>query len=162
MKPFFLTAIIALFLLFIFGFALEKGDQLTQKQKDKIMKEIIAVDDSIMASLERMDVERALQFYSPNFVAFGAGGERTDFQGLKKEYANLYSSAISYKWTPYSLDFLIITNDKVVITQDGKNEMIMKSGSKLIFDPSHYTFAFEKIEGKWKLFYHHFSGTYVK
>jgi hypothetical protein len=39
---------------------------------------------------------------------------------------------------------------------------VMKSGKKYIYDPSHYTWAFEKIGSDWKLSYHHFSGTLVK
>jgi hypothetical protein len=51
------------------------------------------------------------------------------------------------------------TGAKVVITADGKNETILKSGKKLVADTVHYTWAFEQIDGDWKLFYHHFSGT---
>lgn len=153
---------VVILLFFIFGCSKQQSDQLTQQQKDRIKKEITEVFDSIMARLERLDAEGALQYYSPNFVAFGSDGVRSSFQELKKYYLDIYSSLTSYKWTSYSFSFIAINKETVVITTDGKNEAIMKSGGKLIVDPSHYTFAFEKIEGQWKLFYHHFSGTYLK
>jgi hypothetical protein len=150
-----------LFLCF-WGCSSKLSAQLTQKQQDKIKKEIIAVDDSIFALFDRSDIEAALLFYSPNFVAFGSGGERYDLQQTKQNYLDMYKTLASTKWIPYHLDFLLITKNKVVIIQDGKNELIMKSGGRFNFDPSHYTFAFEKIAGQWKLCYHHFSGQYVK
>jgi len=159
MKTKIFTAV--LFLCFL-GYTSKLYAQLTQKQQDKIKKEIIAVDDSIFALFDRSDIEAGLMFYSPNFVAFGSGGERYDLQQTRQNYLDMYKTLASSKWIPYHLDFLLITKNKVVITQDGKNELIMKSGVKFNFDPSHYTFAFEKIGGQWKLCYHHFSGQYVK
>jgi hypothetical protein len=153
---------IAIQLLILFSCCMPQTDQLTLQQKDKIKKEITEVFDSIMARLERLDAEGALQYYSPNFVAFGSDGVQSSFQELKKYYLDFYNSSTSYKWTSYSFNFLSINKDVVVITTDGKNEAIMKSGGKLLVDPSHYTFAFEKIESQWKLFYHHFSGTFLK
>ena len=61
----------------------KNSDQLNQKQQDQIKKEIIEVFDSIMARLERLDAEGALQYYSPNFVAFGSDGNKLDFQHSK-------------------------------------------------------------------------------
>ncbi len=162
MKKLCFTTMIAPLLFYIFGCTSQKNDQLTPQQKEQIKKEVTVTFDSIMARLERMDVEGALQYYSPNFVAFGLDGNKIDFQELKKEYVNFYSSSTSYKWTSYSFNFISINKETVVITADGRNECIFKSGGKMIVDPSHYTWAFEKIEGKWKLFYHHFSGTYLK
>jgi hypothetical protein len=162
MKTFSSTTMIATLLLCIHGCSSKQSDQLTDNQKDQIKKEIVEVFDSIMVRLERLDAEGALQYYSPNFVAFGSGGERFSFQDLKKYYVDFYSSSTSYKWTSNSFNFITINKETVVITTDGKNESVMKSGEKIIFEPSHYTFAFEKIEGQWKLFYHHFSGTFVK
>ena len=135
---------------------------MTQQQKDQIKKEITEVFDTIMVKFEKMDTEAAMQYFSPNFVAYGVDGNKYSLQQVKEQYIQLFKSATAYKWTTYSLDFILITKDIVVISVDGKNETIWKSGSKLIFDPSHYTFAFEKVKGKWNLCYHHFSGTLVK
>jgi len=161
MKKFCWTIMIASLLLFILGCTSKQSDQLTDNQKDQIKKEIVEVFDSIMVRLERLDAEGAMQYYSPNFVGFGSDGERFSLQDAKKYYVDVYSSLTSYKWTSYSFNFIAINKDTVVITTDGKNESVMKSGEKIIFEPSHYTFAFEKIEDQWKLFYHHFSGTFV-
>ncbi len=162
MKTFCYTLAIVVLLLFTFGFISNKSDPLTDKQQDQIKKEVIIVGDSIMARFGRLDTEGALQLYSSDFIGFALGGDKFDLQEYKKYCTDIFNSATLYKWTPYRLDFIVITKDFVVVSQDGRNETIMKSGAKLIFDPSHYTFAFKKIEGQWKLCYHHFSGTYVK
>lgn len=162
MKNSYFTTITMVVLILIWGFAPKKSDQLNQKQKDQIKIEITEVFDSIMVRFEKLDTEAAMRDYSPNFVAYGVDGNKYSLQKVKEQYIQLFKSATSYKWTTYSLDFVVITKDIVVITVDGKNETIWKSGGKLILDPSHYTFAFEKINGQWKLSYHHFSGTLVK
>jgi ketosteroid isomerase-like protein len=152
---------IVVLLLFIFGCTSQQSDQLTQQQKDQIKSEIKATGDSIMARLQRMDVNGALQYYSPDFVCFGSDGKQDDFQGYKKFCVETFNSATAYKWTSYRQDFIVITKDTVVFTWDGKNELIMKSGDTMKVDPAHYTFACKKISDQWKLTYHHFSGTFL-
>jgi ketosteroid isomerase-like protein len=152
---------ITILLLCIFGCTSKQNDDLNLQQKEQIKKEITVLGDSMMARWQRMDVEGAMQYYSPDFVCFGSDGEHTDFEGYKKYTIESFKSATSYKWTFYRQTFIAITKDTVVCAWDGKNELFMKSGDKMIAEPSHYTFAFKKIEGKWKLAYHHFSGTFA-
>ncbi len=162
MKTPFLPLIMVMALLLVSGFIQKKSDQLNQKQKDQIKKEITLVFDSVMARFENKDTEGAMKYYSPDFVGFGSGGEKYTLQTTKEQYINLNAAAEYYKWTTNSLDFINITKDIVVIAVDGKNETVWKSGGKLIFDPSHYTFAFKNVDGQWKLSYHHFSGSLLK
>jgi hypothetical protein len=157
------SAFLTSLLLFIFvDCASQKSSQLPLKQQEQIKKEITVVWDSIMARFQRMDTEGGLQYYAPNFVGYGSDGKRFDLTLYKKYCVSIFKLADSYKWTTYHIDFISITKDIVVISADGKNETIMKTGSPLVFDPSHYTFAFKKLDGQWKLFYHHFSGNPVK
>lgn len=156
------TAIAACLLTCFFGCASMRPMQLTDKQKDQVKKEVITVFDSIMARLERLDAEGALQYYSPDVVAFGSDGERVSFDALKKYYIDIYAASTSYKWIQSGMDFIAVANDVVVISVDGRNEQLLKSGKKFVTEPSHYTFAFKKTNGQWKLFYHHFSGTFLK
>jgi len=149
-------------LLCSFGCTSKQKERLSKQEEEQIKKEIIATDDSIMIRLDKFDVEGALKFYLPNFVAFGSEGEKYSLEQLRKSYLNFYASAASYKWTNYNIDFLSITKEKVIISQDAKNEWVMKTGNKGTYDPSHYTFGFEKTSSGWKLFYHHFSGTFIK
>lgn len=139
----------------------QKSDQLTEQQKEQVKKEIKAVCDSIIERLQKMDVDGAIKYYSPDFVCFGSDGEQSDFQGHKKYCAETYNSATAYKWTTYKQDFIVINKEIVVISWDGKNELLMKSGDKIKVDPSHYTWALKKIAGQWKVAYHHFSGNFV-
>ena len=156
------TSIFFTFLLFcIFGCTQKQNEPLTQQQKEQIKKEITILGDSIMARWQRMDIEETMQYYSSDFVAFGSEGEQVNFEDYKKSNLESFKSATSYKWTFYHRAFLAIAEDTVVCAWDGKNELFMKSGDKMTADPSHYTFAFKKAEGQWKLFYHHFSGHIV-
>jgi ketosteroid isomerase-like protein len=139
----------------------QESSQLTEQKKDQIKREVKAVGDRIMARFQAMDAEGALRYYAQDFVGFGAKGARFNLQEYKKRNIDAFSSATAYEWTLYHLDFIVITEDTVVLFCDGKNETLMKSGDKITFDPSHYTFVFKKIEGQWKVVYHHFSGTLV-
>jgi hypothetical protein len=162
MKTLSFTSFVVIILLSIFGFSEIKGDQISQKQQEQAKKEILTVFDSIMKRMERLDAPGLMEYYWPNFEAYGVDGKKYSLQQVKDQYGAFFKSCKSYIWTTYNLEFIVITRNMVVIKVDGKNESIFKSGSKLIYDPSHYTFAFEKIENQWKLCYHHFSGTIVK
>ena len=60
--------LIAVALLFCFGCTSQQSEQLTQQEKDQIKSEAKAVLDSIFAKGEKLDVEGALQYYSPELV----------------------------------------------------------------------------------------------
>lgn len=162
MKTFTINVITALMLLLIFGFASNTHAQLNQKQEDQIKKEITALIDTVMTRFEKLDIEGVMPYYSPDFVAFAPDGRKYSIQQVKESYSKLFNATASYKWTTYNLDFIVITKDIAVIAVDGRNETIWKSGGALIYDPSHYTFALEKIKNEWKVSYHHFSATLVK
>ncbi|MFH0761354.1 MAG: nuclear transport factor 2 family protein [Bacteroidota bacterium] len=162
MKTIRLTALIgACMILCICGCTSKQGDQLTEKQKEQIKKEIITVYDSIFSKLEKLDVEQSCQYYTPDCMVFGSDGEQTSFQDYKKWGIDVYKSATSYKWISSGPVFISITRDVVLISLDGRNETLMNSGKMFVTEPSHYTWAFKKTNGQWKLFYHHFSGAFL-
>ena len=155
-------SVIAVILLVVSGFTSGVSEKLPKKQVDQYKKEITSIFDSIMVRLERMDVTGALEYYSPDFVAYGVDGKKYTLQQVQDQYTAGFKVSVSYEWTTYNFDFLVITKDIIVITVDGKNDSVFKSGSKLVYDPSHFSFAFKRINGQWKLYYHHFSGTLVR
>jgi hypothetical protein len=77
---------IATLLLCIFGFTQKQKELLSKQEEDQIKNEIIATDDSIMTRFEKYDVLGALTFYSPEFIAYGSGGEKYSLEQLRKEY----------------------------------------------------------------------------
>ena len=154
--------IIATLLFCILGCTSKQKEQLSKQEEEQIKKEIIATDDSLWAGFNNFDVEGALKFYLPNFIAYGSGGEKLSLEQLRKYYLDIYPSTSLFKWTSYNIDFLSITKDRVIITQDGKMEYARKSGEKGTVEPCHYTFDFEKTSSGWKLFYEHYSGTEAK
>lgn len=158
MKTFCQTAAIGAVLLLIFGYSAQPGDQLTQAQQENIKKEITGLWDTIIARSQRLDAAGVLQFYSPAIVAFSTDGVRTGFEEIRKYFVDFCNSATLNKWTPFHLEFIVVAKDKVVISVDGKTEYIFKSGNSITYNPSHYTIAFAKSSGQWKVVYYHFSG----
>jgi hypothetical protein len=162
MKRIISFSVTVIILLIVSSFTLGATEKLSKKQEDQFKKEVSTIFDSIMIRLERLDLAGALEYYSPDFVAFGVDGKKYTLAQVRDQYEAGFKVSQSYKWTTYSLDFLVMTKDIIVITVDGKNDSVFKSGSKLVYDPSHYSFAFKRINGQWKLYYHHFSGTLVR
>jgi len=162
MKTFLNMAFLISFLLIVFGFSQKKGDQVNQKQINQIKIEVTSVFDSINSIYERKDANSALKYYSSDFVAYATNGQKFDLQSVMDQYAKGYETLSTYKWTTYKVDFIVVTKDLAVISVDGRNESVFNSGQKLIFDPSHYTLAYKRVDGLWKFCYQHFSGKTVK
>jgi ketosteroid isomerase-like protein len=153
--------ILLLAAIIIAGCTQQQSDQLTQQQQDQIKKEIKVVSDSIIARLERLDTTW-LDYYadSPDWVMFGADGSQWDYQTTKNAQA-IFASVASYKWTTTYEHFVIVTKDVVIAASQNKDEMTMKSGEKITYDPHAYTLVFKRIDGTWKVVYSHDSGTPV-
>ncbi len=134
---------------------------MTKPQIDRIKKEIKTTVRSWIAKWRNLDSEGIFQYYSPDFVGFGPWADKFDLRKYRKEIVGLFSLITAYKWTMYRQDFVVVTKDKVIYTMHGKDELFMKSGDKITFDPAHYTFGFKKVAGQWKFFYHHSSGVEV-
>ena len=156
MKKLGLNTMIGSLLLFILGCTSKQSEQLSKQEEDQIKKVIIATDDSIMARFVKFDVDGALKFYMPNFAVYGY--KKGSLEQYRTYCKNTYDTLASYKWTSYNIDFLCINKEKVIISQDAKNEWVTKNGKTGSFYPCHYTFGFTKTSSGWKLFYHHFTG----
>jgi hypothetical protein len=149
--------------LIILGCTPQQSDQLTQQQKDQIKSEVKAVADSIVARFGRADGVGCLQYYSdsPDWGMLNADGTRWDFQTTKKFLIDFPNTFSGYKWTTTHQDFIFLAKDIVICSWDVKDESLMKSGDKIIYDPHAYTMIFKKIAGQWKVFYSHDSGIAV-
>ena len=146
----------ALFVSF-FGCTSQQSDQLTQQQKDQIKKEVKVPLDSIFAKWGGLDVEGALQYYSPELVVVG-DSSLMDYQVSKKGWMDFATSAATAKWTVVRLEFIVLTKDLVISAWVGKMELLLKSGDKTTIDPLGYTDVFKKVGGQWKVIYEHASG----
>ena len=145
MKTLYILAI-AISIILVLGFTQKKGDQMNQKQIDQIKIEVTAIFDSINAIYEGKDLNGALKYYSTDFIAYALNGQKFDLQGVMDQYAKAYETLSTYKWTTYQVNFIVVTKDLVVISVDARNESVFNSGQKLIFDPSHYTLAYKKVD----------------
>ncbi len=143
------------------GCAPKDGGPLTPQRTEQIENEVRATIDGWIAKWQSLDGEGIFKYYSPDFVGFGPWADKFDVPKYRKEVIDLFGLITAYKWTTYRQDFLMVTKDRVFIAMEGKDELFMKSGDKVSFDPAHYTFGLKKIDGQWKFFYHHSSGVEV-
>lgn len=155
--------LVAALLLLISGCTSQQSDQLTQQQKDQIKSEVKVVMDSMIARDERLDADGVLQYYcnSPDFVAFGPDGSRSDYQAMKKGLVEMFSSLASLKILATREDIIVMTKDIAIDAWSGKTEAVLKSGEKMVFDPDGVTQIFQRIAGRWKVIYQQESATIV-
>jgi len=154
---------VAALLLFLIGCTPQKSDQLTQQQKDQIKKDVKVVVDSIVAKFESLDANGAFQYYwdSPQFLALNADGSHSDFQASKKGAIDFVSSATGVKISATFEDYKVMTKDLVICAWVGKEDVSLKSGDKVLYDPIAETLIFGKIADQWKVIYNHESATFT-
>jgi ketosteroid isomerase-like protein len=143
-------------LLFCFGCGSQETTQLSQQEKDQIKAEAKAAVDDIVAKLNDLDAEGALQHYSPELVHV-ADGSQNDYQTYKKGWIDVNNSAASWKLVPVHEEIMVLTKDFAITTWVGKMEYVAKSGNKTTTDPIAYTDVSKKIESQWKVIYEHAS-----
>jgi hypothetical protein len=144
------------------GCAQQQSDQLTQQQKDQIKSDVKAVLDSILARVDRLDPGWADYYVdSPDWGMANADGSRWDYKTFVKNVPEAFKTMTSYKWITTRQDFSFMTKDMVICAWDGKDETIMDTGDKVIYDPHAMTAVFKKIAGQWKIVYSHDSGNPV-
>jgi ketosteroid isomerase-like protein len=152
----------AILLLVCFGCTTKESGQLTPQQIDQIKKEVRATFDACMARWQKVDFDGAFKYYSSDFVGYGSDGNRFDANMYKEMAADFFNLATAYKLTIYRFDILAATENIGVISIDGKDEIFLKSGDKMTWDPAHYTYGFRKITGQWKIYYLHSTATPTK
>jgi len=152
---------IAVVMFVCFGCTSQQSEQLTQQQRDQIKNEVKVVVDSIVAKAERLDIGGTIQYYwdSPEFLAYNPDGSRSDFQALKKMIVWFADSVSAFKLATVRDEFPILTKDLVIYVWCGNDELTLKSGDKIKYDPDAQTFVFRKLDGKWKMVYLHESAT---
>jgi hypothetical protein len=156
------TNIFILFLFFcILGCTSKQSDQLTQKQKDQIKKEVMVVFDSTNARFGRMDAIGASQYFSPEFVEVWDTA-LAPLETARKGWIAYFDTFAKVKWTTANIECIVLTKDLVIITWIGKMESLKKTGEKITIDPEDLTYIYKKVDGQWKAIYVHSSGTRLK
>ncbi len=132
---------------------MQPGEELTQQQKDQIKNEVKVMVDSIIGKCERLDAVGLVRCFwdSPDFILLTANGTRWDYQTANKEINVAYSSFASIKFTNARIDFPVLSNDIVIYAWFGKEDVAIKSGDKMLFDPYGFIMVFKKIAGEWKV-----------
>lgn len=155
------NVVIAVLLFVAFGCTPQHGDQLTQQQTDQIKSEIRTVVDSIIATAERLDIGKTIQYYwdSPDYLQYNPDGSKTDIQGVKKSLAWFADSVSLFRLTTVRDEFPVVTKDLVLYVWVGNDDITLKSGDTIKYDPDVETLVFRKFDDKWKLVYFHESAT---
>jgi hypothetical protein len=152
--------LVAALVLFFLGCTSQQSEKLTQQQKEQIKGEAKVALDSIFAKWGRLDVEGALQYYSPELLVVG-DSSLINYEASKKGWMDFASSAATAKWTAVRWEFIVLTKDLVISAWMGKVELLLKSGDKITVDPQGYTDVCKRVGGQWKVIYEHPSGTAV-
>jgi hypothetical protein len=154
--------LVMLLLFLLVGCTKQQDDQLTQQQKDQIKSDVKAVLDSILARVDRLDPGWA-DYYadSPDWGMANADGSRWDYKTFVKNVPEAFKTMTAYRWTTTRQDCLFMTKDMVICAWDGRDETIMNTGDRVIYDPHAITAVFKKIAGQWKIVYRRDSGTPV-
>ncbi len=151
----------ATLLLCAIGCKQEKEDELTPQAVAQIKTEVTAAVDSIVAKAVRMDMEGALAIYdsSADFAIIGADGIKMNYAPYKKANMDFVAPAASIAITTKEDDCRVMTPELALCAWTGSEEVTMKTGDKMTYNPFGVTLVFKKIGGQWKVAYSHESGT---
>lgn len=147
----------ATLLFLIFGCTSQQNDQLTQQQKEQIIKEVRVFTDNWFKAWESLDLNKALSYYSQDMVKVGDNALQ-DFQAYKKTGIDFLSIVDSVKFTEDRWECIVLSKTLVLSYWSGKAEWLFKSKKRLVNNPNIYTNIFKKESERWKVIYEQFFG----
>jgi len=142
------------------GCTSRQGEGLTPQQKAQIEGEVKAVDDSILATWVRLDVDATMRYYAPEVVV-AEGAERMDFQAYKKAWGDFNKASASLTVAPTRHDCVVVSKDLAIATWVGAATLVQRSGDTLLMNPLVYSNVAKKIAGRWLLIYSNPSASVV-
>jgi SnoaL-like protein len=150
----------ATLLVFGAGCTARQGEELSQRETDRIRSEVAAVGDTIMARFVRLDGTGAFQLYAdtPHWVMFNADGSQWSYETTRKAMDDSTRSSASYEYRTLRRDFMVVNRDVVVCAWVLKDEVIIASGDTIVYNQHPYTLVFRRIGGQWKVVWSHDSG----
>jgi hypothetical protein len=146
--------------IFLFsGFISPKPVTKTSGDPESIKKEISEVVKVIFKNLQGMNADALFLPYSdsPSFSFVTTDGSAVGLQEAKNHHVAWFSSLSSLKVTPSNENYVFLPNNIVICTWQGKFEMTMKTGMKVIINKFAITFIFSKTDNIWKVIYQHSS-----
>jgi hypothetical protein len=158
MKP---ALLIILILFFVAGCTSQDPLPMTPQEQEVAKKEIRAVSDRIVQSLNTMDLEALLQPYwnSPEFVLVNTEGSMGDYQTTRNGTVEMFNLLASLKYTTVKDEFRFLPDNTVIYAWFGKSEFAFKTGQQARIDAYAITFVFRKVENTWKIIYAHESAS---
>ncbi len=155
-----LTVFVVMLSIVCVGCAQQRSEQLPQQQRDQIKNEVKAIVDSIILGT---DVNTRMQYYgdSSEFLAFNLDGSQSNREAIRKSQQWFIDSLIRIKLA-FQDEYPVVTKDLVVSVWHGPEELGLKSGDMVKYQPRVQTFVFRKIDGKWKIVYIQESGTLTR
>jgi len=147
--------LIAAALLFICIACSTNKQELTQKERDQIKKDLLPVVGSMITSYENGDVEAILKFFknSDAFISVNADGAVNDFPKFKIDVEEQFKAMSTMKLIAEKEEYRIIRKDLVLYVWLGKIEGNLRDGSLLVINKNVASFLFQKFNDEWKVIY---------
>ncbi len=129
----------------------------SDSEKETAKKEIALRIEEIVDGAEKLDLTAALQPYSdtPEFILVTPDGRVTGFEDMKNEQSEFFSQAASIRFSTIKEDFKFLSDNLVLCTWTGSNEIEMKTGEKMKIEPYVGSMLFHKKDSEWKIIYAH-------
>lgn len=146
--------LVALAIFFMTGYTNPEPALRSPQEQESVKKEITAVIDGIVQSLEKRDAEALFQSYqdSPEFILLTTDGSMMDYAAAKAHHVKWFSSLSSLKVTTTKDEFRFLPGNTVIYAWRSKFEMTLKTGGAPTMDFG-ITLVFHKIDDHWKVVY---------
>ena len=127
--------------------------KITEKEQEKAKKEISEVAQFVIDNAAKMDVETAMKPYlnSPDFLVINPDGTSATYEEMRAKNIAVFKQLASFKQTNSKEAFRFLSEDEVLYTWFGKNEVVLKNGDTLKNDSYIGTMLMKKIDGEWKI-----------
>lgn len=149
------TGVCFILLLIILPLEVSAQDQFAIEAHELVKKEIKVMLDSSLA--QDRDIELYLRFnknnYTENFQFIKNDGSMLEFNGMEYEVGTFFKQLKEISFENYSLEWQLITNDKVLVSWIGKYEFTGKKGVKWRISDYVLTLLFIKDDERWLISY---------
>ena len=133
---------------------------LTDEEKEIIKNEVKKELNGFIDASTKLNIEPIIKYFndSPDFTFVDISGEINNYEQNKKLYEDAVNNAATLKLTTIKEEIKVLNNDYVYYILQYNPEIILKDGTKIVYDKVVYTFLYQNIEGVWKIIHVHESG----
>jgi ketosteroid isomerase-like protein len=133
---------------------------MTDAEKETIKNDVKKELNGFIEASIKLNLESIIKYFndSPDFTFVSINGEINNYEKNKKLYEDAVNNFASLKLTTIKEEIKVLNNDYVYYVWQYNAEIILKDGTKIVYDKAVYTFLYQKIGGVWKIIHGHESG----